>query len=240
MDIKVAQGGIQDTEAEAIIVNLFKGVTQPGGATGVVNKALDGAIVELITSGDISGKLGETVVLYPRGTIPAQRVIVVGLGPAEDFDLEQVREVSAVAIERARKLGAVQVATIVHGGGIGGLNLEQAAQAVVEGSLLSQYRYEAPGVKSAKKATEENKIETLTLVEFDGSKLETIEAGVQAGQAIAAGVYLARDLINQPSNVATPSAIAAAAQTMAVEASLTVAIVAGMGALPIVDLRFLK
>ena len=80
LEVKVEQGAIQAVTADAIIVNLFKGVTQPGGATGVVDKALDGAIRELISSGDLTGKLGESVVLYPRGAIPAQRVIVVGLG----------------------------------------------------------------------------------------------------------------------------------------------------------------
>ena len=105
MDINVTQGGIQSIDADAIIVNLFKGVTEPGGATGVVNKALDGAIAELIASGDLSGKLGETAVLYPRGAIPARRLIVVGLGAADEFDLEKVREASAVALERAEISG---------------------------------------------------------------------------------------------------------------------------------------
>lgn len=221
MDVNVTQGEIQAIEADAIIVNLLKAITEPGGATGVVDKALDGAVAELIKSGDLSGKLGETAVLYPRGAVPARRVIVVGLGPADEFDLENIREAAAVAIERARALGASTVATIVHGGGIGGLEIDEAAQAVVEGSLLSQYRYDAPGVKSAKKADEENRITSLTLVEFDESKLEAVEAGVRAGCAIAGGVYLARDLINQPSNVATPSAIAASAQAMAVESGVT-------------------
>lgn len=221
MDINVTQGGIQSIDADAIIVNLFKGVTEPGGATGVVNKALDGAIAELIASGDLSGKLGETAVLYPRGAIPARRLIVVGLGTADEFDLEKVREASAVALERARQAGAAHVATIIHGGGIGGLALGEAAQAVVEGSLLGQYRYDVPGAKSAEKRKGEKQVETLTLVEFDAAKIEAIEVGAAAGQAVAVSVYLARDLTNQPSNVLTPTALAEAAQAMAAEVGLT-------------------
>ena len=56
MNVSVQQGGIQTVEAEAIVVNLFKGVTEPTGATGVVNKALAGAISELIEAGDLKGK----------------------------------------------------------------------------------------------------------------------------------------------------------------------------------------
>jgi leucyl aminopeptidase len=218
MNVTVQQDGIQTVAAEAIIVNLFQGVTQPGGATGVVNEALDGAIGELIAGGDLRGKLGETAVLYPRGAIPARRVIVVGLGKVDEFDLETVREAAGVGLKRARQLGATKVATIVHGGGIGGLEVTEAAQAVVEGSMLALYRYDAP--RSKKDDEPETEIESLTLVEFDESKMGQLEMGVQVGQTIAEAVYLARTLVNQPSNVATPQVIAEAAQAMCAEVGL--------------------
>ncbi|RME97625.1 MAG: leucyl aminopeptidase, partial [Chloroflexi bacterium] len=111
MNVSVTRGEIQSTPADAIIVNLFDGVTHPGGATGAANRALGGLIAEVIAAGDFRGKLGETLTLYPRGQIPAQRVIVVGLGKAADFSLEGVREASGAAIKQARKLGAARVAT---------------------------------------------------------------------------------------------------------------------------------
>ncbi|MBI1877910.1 MAG: leucyl aminopeptidase [Chloroflexi bacterium] len=218
MNITVQQGGIQTIVADAIIVNLFQGVTDPTGATGAVNQALGGAIGELIAGGDLHGKLGETVVLYPRGAIPARRVIVVGLGQPDKFDLEAVREAAAVAIKQAQKVGAANVATVVHGGGAGGLDVAEAAQAVVEGSMLALYRYDAPRAK--KEDEEERQVDSLTLVEFDAAKIGAIEAGARAGQIIAESVYLARTLVNQPSNVATPTAIAQAAQAMCAETGL--------------------
>lgn len=219
MDITVQTGGIQTVVADAIIVNLFQGVAEPGGATGAVNQALSGAISELMAGGDFRGKLGETVVLYPRGAIPAKRVILVGLGQQDKFDLEAGREAAAVAIKQAQKLGASQVASVVHGGGAGKLDLAEAAQAVVEGSLLALYRYEAPRAK--KDEEDEKQVAALTLVEFDASKISAIEAGARAGQIVAESVSLARTLVNQPSNVATPSAIASVAQAMAAEVGLS-------------------
>lgn len=237
MNITVQSGGIHAITADAVIVNLFQGVTAPAGATGAVDKALNGAITELIAGGDVRGKLGETAVLYPRGVIPARRVILVGLGKQEEFSLEAVREASGAAIKQARRAGATSVATIVHGGGIGGLDLAEAAQAVVEASLLALYRYKGP--KAANDNGEDTTvIETLTLVEFDAAKLSRIEAGAAVGRAIADGVVLARTLVNQPGNVATPAAIAGAAQAMAAEVGLECRILdeadirqQGMGAL---------
>ena len=210
MDIRVVKGAIQETEADTLIVNLFEEVSTPGGATGAVDEVLAGAISDLVTQGDIKGEAGEVAVLYPRGTISAKRVLVVGLGEQEDFDLEAVRKASARAAKRARALNAKHVATIVHGGGGGGLDMQKAAQATAEGALLALYRFNAD-----KQQEEQNDLETLTLVEFDEDKLADIEAGVKVAQAVVDGVTLARDLVNMPPNIATPTKLAEVATELA-------------------------
>lgn len=210
MKVDVKRGALQEAEADTLIVNLFEGVSSLGGATGSLDKALSGAVSELIEQGDLKGEADEIAVLYPRGALSAKRVLVVGLGMQEDFDLEVVRKASAAALNEARKLGAKNVATIVHGGGIGGLEVGSAAQATVEGALLALYRFE--DYKQKQEASDE--LESLTLVEFDEGKISAIEEGAKAAQAVVAGVYLARDLVNMPPNVATPSKLAQTATEM--------------------------
>ena len=80
MEIQVVAGGIEATEDELIVVNLFEGLEAPGGATGAVDRALEGTIGEAVAAGDLRGKVGEVTVFYPRGAIPSRRVLVVGLG----------------------------------------------------------------------------------------------------------------------------------------------------------------
>ncbi|HUV90627.1 MAG TPA: M17 family peptidase N-terminal domain-containing protein, partial [Anaerolineae bacterium] len=143
MDLKVVAGAIQASDADAIVVNLFEGV-QPGGATKAVDDGLGGAMRDLIEGGDFSGQAGQVAVLYPRGALPARRVIVVGLGPRAGFEgdaAEAVRHAAASAIQKARDLKARRVASILHGAGAGGLSVEEAAQATAEGSLLGLYAY---------------------------------------------------------------------------------------------------
>jgi leucyl aminopeptidase len=210
MIINVIQGDIEEIEVEAIIVNLFEDVTEPGGATGAVDRVLGGAISELIAGGDLRGKAGEVAVLYPRGAIPAKRVLVVGLGKSEALNLEGVRRAAAMGVKRACDLNAKTVATIIHGAGVGGLELEEAAQAVIEGSLLGLYRFDAP-----RQSEPVNQVETLTIVEQDATRLVQVESGVRAAESIAQGVFLARDLVNLPPNVATPTHMAEAARQIA-------------------------
>jgi leucyl aminopeptidase len=211
MELKVNQGSIQDSNVDTLIVNLFEGVAEPGGATGSVDKALDGAIHEMIANGDLTGEAEQVTVAYPRGAIPARRVLVVGLGKPEDLSLEAVRRAAAVAIKRARDLNAKNVASVVHGGGAGGLEIQAAAQATVEGYLLGLYQYDGPRQLDQPK----NEIRSLTLVEFDPARVVPVQAAAAIAQNVIQAVYLARDLVNMPPNVVTPTRMAAEAAEIA-------------------------
>lgn len=220
MKLSVQQGNIQDSQADTIIVNLFQGVKQPGGATGVIDRALNGAIKEIIANGDIGGKLGQIAVLYPRSLLSAKRVLVAGLGSPHDFDLQTVRTVAATSIVKARELGSNSVATIVHGAGIAGLPVTEAAQATVEGSLLALYQY------AAEKADDEDlhNIDSLDIVEYSEEKIPEIEEGLRIAAATTSGVYLARDLVNMPPNVATPTKMAETAEEIAKQYQMQITI----------------
>ena len=211
MKISVKQGNLEQANVDTIIVNLFQGVTEPGGATGAIDKALDGAITELIAGGDFSGKAGDVAVVYTRGAIPARRVIIAGLGKRDGFDLEGARRAAAAAMKRARSLKAERVATIVHGAGVAGLPVAAAAQATAEGSLLALYRYDAPKAREE----EPHDIKSLAVVEYDQEKIEEIVAGVETAAALTEGVALARNLVNMPPNKATPKRMAKAAKKIA-------------------------
>ena len=216
MNLSVVHGSIQSADADTIIVNLFKGVTRPGGATGAIDQALGGAIGELIASGDFTGKLGEVGVFYPRGAIGARRVLVTGLGEQEKFDLEQVRKAAAAAIRKARELQARHVASIVHGAGIARLPAGLATQAMLEGTLLALYQYEGRKLERE----EVGEIAAFSVVEFDESKIAAIEKAMHIGKAIISGVTVARDLVNEPPNVATPTRLAEIARQIAAEHGL--------------------
>lgn len=211
MDIKVINATIQDTKADAILVNIFEGTVS--GAGGAVDKALNGAISELLNANDLRGKLNEVAVIYSRGAIPAPRVIVVGLGKVEDLSLDRIRQASATGAKKARELGCKEIASTVFGTDAGQLETSLASQAMVEGALLGLYRWRTNHTEPV----ERGDIESLTLVESDAAKVGAVESGLSVGRAVASGVYRARDLVNQSPNTMTPSGLAQAAQDMAKE-----------------------
>ena len=213
MDITVVQGDISTTEADVVVVNLFEGVKSPGGATGAVDRALDGAISKLIELGDIRGKAGERTTVHTFGKMAAPRVLVAGLGKADDFDVHAVRNLSAEVTRACRKPGVNTVATIVHGAGIGGLDPEACAQAMAEGAALGGYQF----LRYKTESDEDDKAEVsqLTIVEHDGTKIAGMAAAAERGRILAEATNLARDLANEPANNLNPTDLAARAATVA-------------------------
>lgn len=213
MKITVRQGEIQKTRDEALVVNLFMSSGSGGrlsGATAAVDKAMGGAIRRVINSGDFKGEKNRTVVLYPEGRFASKRVLLVGLGKQADFDLEAARQAAGTAARKLQSLGVTSAATVVHGAGAGGLDAAEAAQALIEGSVLACYRFDE--YRSGKSAP---LLQRLTVVESDKRRLTGVRRGVRAGTQIADGVCLARDLCNHPGNTATPSYLATRARSIA-------------------------
>jgi leucyl aminopeptidase len=211
LEVKVVSGDIAKIKVGAAIVNLFEGVQHPGGATGAVDQALGGAITRLIAEGEIKGKLNEITLIHTLGKMEAERVVVLGLGKQEKFTLDSIRAAMAEASKFLRKLGVKQVATIVHGAGIGGMEAEKAAQALTEGSILGLYTFR----KHITKEPEYREIEELLIVEQDGSKHAALEQGVKRGRILAEATNCARDMINEPANYMTPSDMAEVARNVA-------------------------
>ncbi|MCQ3929763.1 MAG: leucyl aminopeptidase [Chloroflexi bacterium] len=219
MEVKAVVGQLQSIEADAIIVNLFEN-SELSGATRAVDEAIGGVIQDLVSAGDFSGKAGQITVLYPRGVIPARRVIVVGLGDREKFKVETVRRAAASAIQKVRDLKVNHVASVIHGTGAGGLTIETAAEAITEASFMALYGYYEQKSKEAPEAFPK----IFSLVVLNEADLASAEAGVHSGQAIASGVKITRDLVNMPPNFCTPIHMAEVAKQVAAEVGLKVTV----------------
>ena len=217
MKINVEIVDITTVDTPALVVNLFKGVKNPGGATGAVDKALDGVIRRLIEDGEITGKQGELTLLHTMGKIGPARVVVAGLGAQEDFDTDVARRVSSEAMRYLRGRGVCEAVTIAHGAGIGGLSPEEAGRAIAEGAMLGLYRFDRYHTNGD---GADGELAGLTIAERDPDRADAIRSGVAQGCAMAEATLIARDMVNEPANVMTPTSMAETARQVAEENGL--------------------
>ncbi len=216
MQVRVASGDISAFTADAIVVNLFEGVDVPAGGTGAVDAAMGGAVKELIAAGDIRGKWGEFTLVHSMGRVPSPRVIVAGLGKSSDFDIDKVRSLSGDLARFLRRNRIKDAAVITHGAEIAGLEAEDCAAAIAEGTVMGLYRF----MRHKKPPEDDFDVQSLTLVEHDAAKVESLERGVDRGRILAEAANFCRDLANEPSNYLTPTEMADRAKDLAADTGL--------------------
>ncbi|MFN0074517.1 MAG: leucyl aminopeptidase, partial [Chloroflexota bacterium] len=208
MQVRVEPIAVTEIVTPLIVVNLFEGVEQPGGATGAVDEALGGLIRQLARRHEINTDLGQVTVLYNLGQfrgLAAERVAVVGLGKQGDFDCESARVAAAAAARKARDLKLDRFATIVHGAGIGGLDPADATQAVAEASVLALFtltEFKSPAEKPPTDVLE------MTIVEHDPERAARMRGAAEVGAACAEATMITRRLSSSPANYCTPEFLA--------------------------------
>jgi leucyl aminopeptidase len=213
VDLRVQQASLTEIDTPLLVVSIFEGETQPGGATSAVDTALGGQISRLIAAGEISGEPATVTVIHNNGSsgLKAQRVAVVGLGKLAELEVENVRVASALAARKARELRLDSFASVVHGVGSGGLSVDEAARATMESSILALYRYEQ--FKEATKSRHE--VSSCVVVEPDAERVRQLEPIAELARITCDAMMKVRDLSVGPGNFVTPTYLADQAREIA-------------------------
>ncbi len=207
MKFNVKIGNLRTEKADAIALGIFEGETSLNDAPQLADEATNGAIRELLDSGDFKGELNQTSLLYTRGAIAAPRLALVGLGKKEEFDPEKARQTAGKIAQELRDKGLKMFAVPLPPE-----TSQEIVQAVVEGSHLALYQFNQHKTQDLDKV---KALEAITFLVEDEASKSAVEAGVKLGETIANGTILARDLSNQPPNYLTPTLFAEKAKEIA-------------------------
>ncbi|HAC62349.1 MAG TPA: leucyl aminopeptidase [Cyanothece sp. UBA12306] len=213
MDIRGINTSLLDWTGEALALGFFEEGTEIKGELSQLDEKLTGTLKDLILETEFTGKSGSKAITRLGGNSPIRKIILVGLGKAEDLKLNGVRE-GAAAIARLAKQEklknlALSLPLVDNDGA-------KTAAAIAEGIILAlhqDHRY--------KSEPDENPLK-LETVEILGCG-EATEA-VSQTQTICSGVILARELVNSPANMITPVTFAETAQEIANNYGLTLEI----------------
>jgi leucyl aminopeptidase len=219
MNVTVKQGKIEREPAEVLVLTHFEGDARLNGPAAAVDRALNGRLRDLLKSGEFEGKLNQAVLLHTSGRTPAKRVLVVGLGRKKDARVDYVRQAMGTAVKRVRQAGAASFVTSPHGDGLPKASPVELAQALVEGAILGTYQFTE--YLTDKKA-DDKQVARLTIVAADAWQVDDLKEGARRGAATAHATMFVRDLCNHPSNVLTPTRVAAEAKKIGRERGVRV------------------
>ena len=176
---------------------------------GDLDRAVEGVLLRCAAEEDFSGKEGQALALHSHGKTGPARLLALGMGRERDQDrtLEQLRVLAARAVKAARAAGAKTLA-ISWPAAAEAQARGREVQALAEGAVLGAYVFDR--YKKEKKPRKLAQVRLL--LAGNGKPGKALVEAVKLGEAIAASVCDARDLVNEPAGTMTPGALAAEAR----------------------------
>jgi leucyl aminopeptidase len=214
MDFKtrvLAASGLIGAAADALVL-----VVRGSGVPAGLDQPLAGVLAAAAKAGDFAFKPAQVFYAHHVAGVKAARVMFVGAG---DGSAKAFRKAVAAAINHLKSGGSQQVLVAQVGSDAGGADALTAAhaQALVAATLEALYVYRATKPSAPAAAA----VRAVDLV-CDKAQATALAAGLKQGQAVAAGVALARECANRPGNHCTPSYLADQARKLGKEHGLKV------------------
>ena len=189
-------------KATILVIACFKG--EKLDETTLAHDA-DGAIAAASRRSDATGELGSIAEAHPA---KGPRVLIVGLGAKDDFDVGLLRDAAGTLGRRLAQIKAEAVEVDLTGPLMGvGVDTGRAGVAFGEGLGLIAWTCD----QFRGKATPDPKRTSLSLRAAD----RPFANGMKRGLAIADGANVARTLSQTPPNICTPDYMAKEAQKLA-------------------------
>ncbi len=189
----------------AVAVGAAEAGLLPSAAT--LDKSLGGALGRAMGSSRFKGKAGQVLELLAPSGGRFSRVVLVGIGRADKFDVAAVEKLAAAVVGRLLTSGEKELAFAIDLPKGGKLKAAQLAAHLAMGAQLRSYTF----IKYRTKQRDEHE-PTLASIIIGTEETSAARKAWQRMQAVADGVFLARDLVNEPPNVMSPQEFAARAQ----------------------------
>lgn len=182
--------------ADALVIYLLEGKLE------VSNEELNKNIKFAEERELFKGKNGEVYRFTRSLNDTIQTVILVGLGKEENLTLDKIREATGKGVKKVKALGLTN--TFLRVPHTEKINLEELIKAMATSAELANYTFN-------KYKTSDNEEKELNIsISRCGIKEATkeIEEAINEGIEVAKGIIIARNLVNEPSNVIYPETLA--------------------------------
>lgn len=211
MEFNIKSGSPEKQRVACVIVGVYES-RKLTLAADLLDRISNGFISDVLRRGDMEGKLGSTLLLHSVPHTLCDRVLLVGLGKEREFRAKEYREAVRASIRAVTQTSANEVVSYLSELTVKKHDVEWMVEQATVVTQDVLYRFDQFKSKQDESAHEPRKF---TLAVPRRSDLAEGERGLQRGQAIAAGMKLARDLANAPGNHCTPSMLAEEARKMA-------------------------
>ena len=211
MEFKVKSGNPEKQRTACLIIT----VSQPrklSKAGAMLDKASKGFLSTIIQRGDMDGRSGQSLLLHNVPGTLAERVLLIGCGKDKEMNETSFIKIIGSMSSALENCGASDAHAYMTDFTVNEREVEWKVRQIV--LQMNNCRYQFEQLKSSK-SDKKKVLRKLTMNVPSKRDLVTGEAAIQQSIAISAGMSMARDLGNLPSNICTPTYIAKQAQKLA-------------------------
>jgi leucyl aminopeptidase len=199
MQVRIATGAPTAGTAGALVVPVFSGASLDGAAKAV-DAELNGALADVLSSGEIKGKLCELSLVHAHGKA-YKRVLLIGLGESDKFEPWMLARYAGSAVRYLGRRNVRDVAFALPAQAKG--NEAACASFLVEGAVAGAFDTSIYQKDPEKRSGADN-----VTVLAEGLDEAALRKGVERGQILGDAVNFARRLAITPANDMTPSVLA--------------------------------
>jgi leucyl aminopeptidase len=174
------------------------------------DKAAGGVLSRALKASRFKGKPNEILEIIAPPGIEANRLLLVGLGKANEFDAARAEVLAAMVTGRLITSGETQATFDIDAPKGSKLKAPQLAAHLAFGVQLRSYQFIAYRRKNL-----DDFQQTLKTVAIATADAAAARRNWQPLSAVAEGVFLARNLVNEPPNILTPAEFARRTKALA-------------------------
>jgi len=195
----VAPSNVTAREGGAWVVGAAEGSALLPGAVRL-DKASGGAIARALKVSRFSGKVGQILEVVAPAGMAVSRLILAGLGKPELLDEKGLETLGAQIVARLHTVGESSARIEVDVPKGAKVEKGEMAAHLAFGAKLKSYTFDKYRTRNLDEY--EKKLKRLRIVTPEVAAAKKVHAGLAA---VAEGIFLARDLVNEPPNVLYPA-----------------------------------
>ena len=199
MIIEIKKSHLESIPCDCLIIGIFEDTKNLDLKEIDMIDSLRTYLEDLIMTTPSCSKYKEVTVIHNQHNIKTKKIILLGLGKKEIFNLDKLCHISAIAIRKAQELSLVTIVSTLHLNNkikkLGPLN--QVLKTITEGAILGSYNFSY--YKSNEKTKEVKKL-IFSNCDNNGKELKPyVDEGIIVGES----VNFTKDLVNSPANYLT-------------------------------------
>lgn len=217
MEFSIKAQSPEKSRSDCVVIAVNE-AQQLSPSAQLLNDASGTYLAKLLRQGDLSGKVGKTLLVHNVPGVAAPRVLLVGTGKELTVNERDYRSLVRAALRALDGSGVADALLCLAELEVSGRDVEWRVEQLV--TIARDVRYRITRVSD--KQDPAYGVKTITLSLPAKANLAKIKTVVANAQAVANGTDLTRDLGNLPPNLCTPSYLAKQARDLGKEWKLKV------------------